>query len=35
MGIDEALGEYSELLMLLAALTYLIAFGSFASKQRR
>ncbi|WP_026536472.1 c-type cytochrome biogenesis protein CcsB [Arthrobacter sp. H14] len=30
MGINEALGEYSELFMLLAALTYLIAFGAFA-----
>ncbi|WP_026821250.1 c-type cytochrome biogenesis protein CcsB [Arthrobacter castelli] len=29
MGINEALGEYSELFMLLAALTYLIAFGAF------
>lgn len=29
MGINETLGEYSELFMLLAALTYLIAFGAF------
>ena len=30
MGINEALGQYSELFMLLAALTYLVAFGAFA-----
>ena len=30
MGINETLGQYSELFMLLAALTYLIAFGAFA-----
>ncbi|WP_026534228.1 c-type cytochrome biogenesis protein CcsB [Arthrobacter sp. H14] len=30
MGINEALGEYSDLFMLLAALTYLVAFLGFA-----
>ncbi|GAA1346874.1 c-type cytochrome biogenesis protein CcsB [Arthrobacter roseus] len=30
MGINEDLGQYSELFMLLAALTYLVAFGAFA-----
>ncbi|GAB3245510.1 cytochrome c biogenesis protein [Arthrobacter pigmenti] len=29
MGINEALGQYSELFMLLAALTYVVAFGAF------
>jgi cytochrome c-type biogenesis protein CcsB len=30
MGINETLGEYSELFMLLAAITYLVAFLGFA-----